>query len=69
MSLVRRDIGRVKLRWEAEHDVEHAMCDRGWNRSGKTLEPLGSVSVYLCGLLAVIFMWDTSLIHDPAERP
>jgi len=66
---MRRNSGRLNLVRGAADGCEYALCDRGRNLSDKPVEPLGSVCVYLCALLAVIFMWDTSFTHNSAERP
>jgi len=66
---VRSNTGRLNLVMGAAHGHGYALRDRERDVSGNPFEPLGSVSVYLCGLLAVIFMWDTSLTYNPAERP
>jgi hypothetical protein len=66
---MRRNSGWLNLVRGAAHGPEYALRDRGRNLSGNPVEPLGSVCVYLCVLLAVIFMWDTSVTHNPAERP
>ena len=65
---MRRNIGRLKLTEGLAYGREHALRDRECSMSGDPAEPLGSVCVYLCALLAVIFMWDTSLTRNPAER-
>jgi hypothetical protein len=64
-----RNTGRLNLVWGAAHGPKYALGDRRRNKTGNAVEPLGSVSVYLCALLSVIFMWDTSLTYNPAERP
>jgi hypothetical protein len=68
MSAVRRYVSRVVPIPGDAQDREHAPPYLRGKMSGNPVEPLGSVCVYLCGLLAVIFMWDTSFTYNRAER-
>jgi hypothetical protein len=65
----RNNTDRLNLVRGAVPGREHASRGQGRHLSDDLVEPLGSVCVYLCALLTVIFMWDTSLTHNPAERP